>query len=120
MLFARTRWVGRVLEEAGIEPGSETGRALYVVLLRFSKYCQRMNRAGRGANRTPLRLGPAGWGVAGAMMAPTEPSIADHLVEVLGMSHTEAVGLVEHIAVSALALAERDLPKVVEAFEASL
>ena len=109
MFFARVRWVGRVLDGAGIDTSSNTGRELSTTLIKFSKYCQEKNRRGEGASDVPLDLGPAEWVLLGAIFAPEEPRVTDHVAEVLGLSHSEVVALVARIRESALQLAEREL-----------
>ena len=54
MFFARVRWVGRVLDGAGIDTNSKTGRELSTTLIKFSKYCQEKNRRGEGASDVRL------------------------------------------------------------------
>jgi hypothetical protein len=110
MFFARVRWVGRVLEGAGIETSSKTGRELSTTLIKFSKYCQEKNRRGEGARGVRLDLGPAEWALLGAIVAPEEPRVTDHVAEVLGLSQSDAVALVARTSESALQLAEREMP----------
>ena len=110
MFFARVRWVGRVLEGAGIDTNSRTGRELSTTLIWFSKYCQEKNRRGEGASGVRLDLGPAEWALLGAILAPEETRVTDRVAEVLGLSHSEVVALVDRIRESALQLAERELP----------
>ena len=68
MFFARVRWVGRVLDGAGIDTNSKTGRELSTTLIKFSKYCQEKNRRGEGASDVRLDLGPAEWALLGALL----------------------------------------------------
>ena len=49
MFFARTRWMGRVLNGAGIDARTKTGMAVGPTIIEFSKYCQEKNRRGDGA-----------------------------------------------------------------------
>ena len=81
MFFARVRWVGRVLDGAGIDTNSKTGRELSTALLKFSKYGQEKNRRGEGARGARLDLGPAEWAVLGAIFAPEDPRVAEHIAE---------------------------------------
>ena len=46
MFFARTRWMGRVLNGAGIDARTKTGVAVGSTIIEFSKYCQEKNREG--------------------------------------------------------------------------
>ena len=91
MFFARVRWVGRVLDGAGIDTSSKTGRELSTALLKFSKYCQEKNRRrGEGACGVRLDLGPAEWAVLGAIFASEDPRVAEHIAEVLALSESDA------------------------------
>ena len=119
MFFARVRWVGRVLDGAGIDTYSKTGRELSTTLIKFSKYCQEKHRRGEGASDVRLDLGPAEWALLGAIFAPEEPRVTNHVGEVLGLSHSEVAALVVRIRESALRLAERELPGLLPTFEGS-
>ena len=61
MFFARARWVGRVLNGAGIDARSKTWMELSNMLTTFSKYCEEKNRRGHGAGPARPDLGPAEW-----------------------------------------------------------
>ncbi len=110
MFFARVRWVGRVLDGAGIDTNSKTGRELSTTLIRFSKYCQEKNRRGEGASGARLELGPAEWALLGATFAPEERRVTDHVAEEFRLSHSDAVALVARTRDSALQLAKREMP----------
>ena len=112
MFFARVRWVGRVLDGAGIDTNSKTGRELSTALLKFSKYGQEKNRRGEGARGARLDLGPAEWAVLGAIFAPEDPRVAEHIAEVLALSESDAEALLARTRDSAIKLAERDLPNL--------
>ena len=112
MFFARVRWVGRVLDGAGIDTSSKTGRELSTALLKFSKYCQEKNLRGEGAWGVRLDLGPAEWAVLGAIFASEDPRVAEHIAEVLALSESDADGFVAQTRNSAIELAERDLPNL--------
>ena len=112
MFFARVRWGGRVLDGAGIDTNSKTGRELSTALLKFSKYCQEKNRRGEGARGARLDLGPAEWAVLGAIFAPEDPRVAEHIAEVLALSESDAEALLARTRDSAIELAERDLPNL--------
>lgn len=117
MFFARVRWVGKVLDGAGIDTYSKTGRELSTTLVKFSKYCQEKHRRGEGASDVRLNLCPAEWALLGAIFAPEEPRVTNHVAEVLGLSHSEVAALVVRIRESALQLAERELPGLLPKFE---
>ena len=112
MFFARVRWVGRVIDGAGIDTNSKTGRELSTALLKFSKYCQEKNRRGEGALGVRLNLGPAEWAVLGAIFAPEDPRVAEHVAEVLGRSESDAKALLARTRNSAIELADRNLPNL--------
>ena len=59
---------------------------------------------------------PAEWALLGAIFAPEEPRVTDHVAEVFGLSHSEVVALVARIRESALQLAER-LPGLLPSME---
>lgn len=118
MFFARVRWVGRVLSGAGIDTNSKTGRELSSTLIKFSKYCQEMNRRGEGALGIRIGLGPAEWAVLGAVFAPEEPRVADRISQALGLSDSEAAAVLERAKESAIELAARDLPHLLPRLEA--
>lgn len=110
MFFARVRWVGRVLDGAGINTSSKTGRELSTTLIMFSKYCQDKNRRGGGATGVRLHLGPAEWAVMAAILAPVEPKVTAHVCAVLGLSDADASSLLAQTSQSARELAQRDMP----------
>ena len=83
MFFARVRWGGRVLDGAGIDTDSQTGRELSNALLKFSKYCQEKNRR-----------------------------VAEHIAERLALSESDAEALLARTRDSAIELAERDRPNL--------
>lgn len=68
MFFARVRWVGRVLDGAGIDTSSKMRRELSSTLITFSKYCQEKNRRGDGASGVRLDFGPAEWALFAAIL----------------------------------------------------
>ncbi|MBI3596363.1 MAG: hypothetical protein HY203_04330 [Nitrospirae bacterium] len=110
MFFARVRWIGRVLDGAGIDTSSKTGRELSTTIISFSKYCQEKNRRGDGTNGMRLDLGPAEWALLAAILAPEESKITAQLSAALGLSHTDASALVTRTRESALKLAEQKMP----------
>ena len=112
MFFARVRWVGRVLEGAGIDTNSKRGRELSTTLIKFSKYIQEKNRRGEGARGVRLDLGPADWALLGSIFAPEEPRVADHVSTALGISHSEAIALVTQAKESAVKLVEQEKPSL--------
>ena len=112
MFFARVRWVGRVVDGAGIDTNSKTGRELSTALLKFSKYCQEKNHRGEGARGVRLDLGSAEWAVLGAIFAPEDPRVAKHVAEVLCRSESDAKALLARTRNSAIEFAERNLPNL--------
>lgn len=110
MFFARVRWVGRVLDGAGIDTNSKTGRELSTTLITFSKYCEEKNRRGDGAQGVRFDIGPAEWALLGAILAPEEPKVTAQLSAVLGLSAIDASALVARTRESALKLAEQKMP----------
>ena len=118
VFFARVRWVGRVLDGAGIATYSKTGRELSTALINFSKYCEEKNRRGDGASGVRLDVGPAGWALLGAIFAPDSP-LADGLEEVLGLPHSEVEVLLTRVRESAVQLAQREFPNLLATLEAA-
>lgn len=110
MFFARVRWIGRVLDSAGIDIYSKTGRELSTTLIAFSKYCEEKNRRGEGASGVRFNIGPAEWAVLAAILAPEKSEVAAQLSAVLGLSIADASALVARTRVSALKLAEQEMP----------
>ena len=110
MFFARIRWIGRVLDAAGIDTASNTGKELTAALVKFSKYCQEMNRRGEGARRERLDVGPAEWALLAAMLAPEEASVSRHISGALGIPNAEASALIARTRKAALELAEKEKP----------
>ena len=110
MFFARVRWVGRVLDGAGIDTNSKTGRELSTTLIMLSKYCQEKNRRGGGARGVRLNLGPAEWALLAAIFAPEEPKVTAQISAVLGLSDADASALLGRTRESALELAQRKMP----------
>ena len=95
MFFARVRWVGRIIDGAGIGIRSKTGMQLSTTLIQFSKYIQKKNYRGDGAARVRLNMGPAAWAVLAGMLAPLESDLAARLALALGLSDAEAAVLLE-------------------------
>ena len=110
MFFARVRWVGRVLDGAGIDTNSKIGRELSTTLITFSKYCQEKNRRGDGAHGVRLDISPAEWALLAAILAPEEPKVTEQLSSVLGLSAVDASALVVRTRESALKLAKQKMP----------
>ena len=112
MFFARIRWIGRVLDGAGIDTNSKTGRELSSTLITFSKICQEKNRRGDGASGVRLDLGPAEWALLAAILAPEESKVTEHLSSALGLSDVDASALVAKARKAALELAKTKMPDV--------
>jgi hypothetical protein len=112
MFFARVRWIGRVLDGAGIDTNSKTGRELSSTLITFSKYCQEKNRRGDGASGVRLDLGPAEWALLAALLAPVEPKVTEHLSAALDLSDAEVSTLLARVRKAALELAKQKMPNV--------
>jgi hypothetical protein len=112
MFFARVRWVGKVLDGAGIDTNSEPGRELSSVLITFSKICQEKNRCGDGAGGVHLDLGPAEWALFAAIFAPEEPRVTKHLTSTPGLSDVETSSLLARVRKAALELAKTKMPDV--------
>jgi len=110
MFFARVRWIGRVLDGAGIDTNSKTGKELSSTLITFSKYCQEKNRRGDGAGKVRRDFGPAEWALMGAILAPVEPQVGRQLIGALGLTPAEATKLLSRVRASALELAEQWKP----------
>lgn len=112
VFFARVRWVGRILDGAGIDNHSKAGRELSTTLIAFSKECQEKNRRGDGANGVRLDIGPAEWALVAAIFAPEVPTVTARLSAVLGLSAIEISTLVARTRESALKLAEQKMPAI--------
>jgi hypothetical protein len=112
MFFARVRWIGRVLDGAGIDTNSKSGREISSTLITFSKYCQERNRRGDGASGVRLDLGPAEWALFAAILAPAESKVTEHLSAALGLSDVDASILVARVRKAALELAKKKKPGV--------
>lgn len=112
MFFARVRWIGRVLDGAGIDTSSKTGRELSSTLITFSKYCQEKNRRGDGASGVRLNLGPAEWALLAAILAPVESKVTEHLSAALDHSDADVSTLLARVRKAALKLAKQRMPDV--------
>lgn len=110
MFFARVRWVGRILDGAGIDNHSKTGRELSTTLIAFSKECQEKNRRDEGANGMRLDVGPAEWALLAAIFAPEVPTVTAQLSATLGFPAIEISALVARTREAALKLAEQKMP----------
>lgn len=112
MFFARVRWIGRVLDGAGIDTNSKTGQELSSTLIKFSKHCQEKHRRGDGASGVRLDVGPAEWALLAAIFAPEESKVTEHLSSALGLSDVETSALVARAREAALELAKIKMPDV--------
>lgn len=112
MFFARVRWIGRVLEGAGIDTNSKTGRELSSTLITFSKYCQKKNRRGDGASGVRHDLGPAEWALLAAIVVSDEPKVTEHLSTALGLSIADISAILTRVQQAALELAKRSMPNI--------
>ena len=112
LLFAKARWIGRVLEGAGIDNYSKTGMELSTTLIKFSKFCHQMNQRGEGLLGMRLNLDPAEWALLGSILAPEEPRVVEHLSTSLRISQAEAMALVTRTSVAAMKVAEEDKPSL--------
>lgn len=112
MFLARVRWVGRVLDGAGIDTNSKTGRELTSTLVAFSKYCQEKNRRGDGAGGVRLNLSPAEWALLAAILAAVETRVTDQLSAALNLSEADVSTLLAKVRESSLALAKQKMPDV--------
>ena len=108
--FARARWVGRVLNGAGIDARSKTWMELSNILSMFSKHCQEKNRRGDGAGPARPDLGPAEWVLIASICASGESRVTDHAAKALGLSQPEVAALLDRIRESAIRLADRERP----------
>ena len=115
MLFAKFRWIGKVLDGADIDRNSKIGRELRSTLIPFSKYLQEKNRRGDGANRVRLDLSPAEWALLAGILAPValECGITKHLSATLDLSDADVSSILERVQQSAIKLAEQKMPNVV-------
>ena len=109
MLFPRRRWTLRVLDRAGIGSSSKAGVELSNMLVQFSKYCQQKNRLGHGA-LGPLSLEKADWSLFAAMMAFQEPRAVERISHNLGISGSEATGLLTKVRDSAEEIVAEERP----------
>jgi hypothetical protein len=112
MFFARVRWIGRVLDGAGIDTNSKTEREFSSTLITFSKYCQEKNRRGDGASGVRLDLGPAEWALLAALLAPVERKVNEHLSTALDLSDADVSTLLARVRKAALELAQQKMPNV--------
>lgn len=110
MFFARVRWIGRVLDGAGIDTYSKTGRELTSTFVELSKCYQEKNRRGDGASGIRLAIGPSGWALVAAMLAPVDSRVTEHLSEALGLSEDDTSTLLERVQKVALELAKQEIP----------
>ena len=113
MFFARVRWVGRILDGAGIDTSSKTGRELSSTLITFSKYCQEKNRRGEGASGVRLDFGPPEWVLLAAILASVETKVTEHLSEALTLSDAEVSTILARVRKAALDLAKHKMPDIV-------
>ena len=114
MLFAKFRWIGKVLDGANIDKNSKIGQELRATLIPFSKYLQEKNRRGDGANRVSLDLSPAGCAVLAEIFASVslEGGITKHLSETLELSDADVSSILERVHQSAIKLAEQKMPNL--------
>ena len=115
MLFAKFRWIGKVLDGADIDRNSKIRRELSSTLITFSKNLKEKNRRGDGANRVRLDLSSAEWALFAAILAPValECEITEHLSATLDLSDPDVSSILERVRHSALKLAKQKMPNIV-------
>jgi hypothetical protein len=110
MFFAKVRWIGRVLEGAGIDNHSKAGRELTTSLVRFARHFKKMNHRGMGALSKPLDISPAEWALFAAIVAPGINEVVEYLSAALRTSAANATALLARTSNAALKLAQQEKP----------